>query len=241
MLRITFAKLASVSLVCLALIEAQPRARADVISNQEPNDSFATAQVIPPEAFAREFNPFIVISDANGGYVNNSLTSDHVTILRPGTNQSTANLDYFRFRTAVFGPIVADIDNTPEATNFDTKIYLFRADGLLLAENDDVSDLTPGDDPFGLIGGILNSRIETGILPPGEYIVAVSESPSFGSDGGLVEGSIFGGGPVPAFGSYTLNISIPIPEPATLSILGMGLPGLIAYSLGARWRKRRTG
>jgi hypothetical protein len=222
-------------LVGLALAAALPAARADIVLNQEPNNTFATAQVIPASAFTQEFNPYIVVSGPSGGYVNSSLITPHATILRPGTDEFTSNLDYFRFHTAG-GPIVADIDSTPVATNFDTKIYLFNADGLLLATNDNVGLPTdPGDGP-GLIGGLLNSRIETGMLPAGDYLLAVSQAPSFGFNGGDVVGSPFGGGPIPFQGSYTLNLSIETPEPSTLAMLGLGIAGLVVCRT---WRRRQ--
>jgi hypothetical protein len=213
-------------------------ARADIIFNQETNDTFATAQVIPKEAFTREFNPYI---GTGGGvsFVNTSTTIPHVTIVRPGTGETTANFDFFRFRTFGSGIIVADIDNSqfPDKgirTNLDTVLHLFDVAGNLLATNDNEVGVGPGDlAPPNLIGGLLDSRIETGILPAGDYIVAVAKSPSFGSAGGNVTD------PIPAFGSYTLNLSAqanPIPEPSTLALLGVGVAGLI----GCRtWRRRK--
>jgi hypothetical protein len=44
---------------CLALVAIPPAALADTIMNVEPNDTFETAQVIPPDAFTLDFNPYI--------------------------------------------------------------------------------------------------------------------------------------------------------------------------------------
>jgi hypothetical protein len=215
---------------CLALAAFNPSARAGFITNAEPNNTFATAQFIPFSAFTLDFDKNIG-TGGGGGFVNTSTTIPHVTILRPGAGETTANFDFFRFTTFTQGIIVADIVDTPTPTNFDTVLHLFSSSGVLLATNDDKVSLGPGDGP-GLIGGLLDSRIQTGILPAGDYIVAVAKSPSFGSMGGVVTD------PIPAFGSYTLNISaqaIPVPEPSSLAMLSVTLPGVIAF---ATWRKR---
>jgi hypothetical protein len=231
-MKTTLLQMASSLIAGLALVAIPPAALADTIMNVEPNDTFATAQVIPSPAFTQEFNPYIGTGGGDG-FRNTSTTLPHVTILRPGAGQTTANLDYFRFHTFVPGVIVADIDNTPQATNFDTVLHLFTGSGILLATNDDEGKGGPGDlPPPALIGGMLDSRIETGILPPGDYVVAVANSPSFGSAGGGVTD------PIPAFGSYTLNISAQgIAEPGALVLMSVGVAALIGY---AAWRKRKT-
>jgi hypothetical protein len=220
---------------CLALAAIGPPARAGIILNAEPNNTFGTAQVIPSADFTLDFVSTIG-SGAGGGFVNTSTTMPHVTIERPGTGETTANLDYFRFTTTVSGRLILDIDSTPVPTNFDTVLHLFTGSGILLATNDDNGG-DPGDGP-GLIGGLLNSRIETGVLPAGTYVAAVAQSPSVGSNGGGVTD------PIPAGGSYTLNISIPaapllpIPEPTSLSLLSVGVVSLTGFAL---WRRRPSG
>jgi hypothetical protein len=225
----TLVKMASGLIACLALAGIPSTAQADTILNVEPNDTFATAQVIPTPAFTQEFNPYIG-TGGGGGFKNTSMTLPHVTILRPGAGQTTANLDYFRFHTFVPGIIVADIDNTPMATNFDTEIHLFTGSGLPLATNDNEVGTGPGDGT-GLIGDSLDSRIETGMMAPGDYVVAVARSPSVASNGGGVTD------PIPAGGSYTLNISAQaIAEPGALTLLGVGVAALMGY---LTWCRRK--
>jgi hypothetical protein len=220
-------------LACLALVIVQATAQADTILNMEPNDTFATAQVIPAPAFTMEFNPYIG-TGGGGAFKNTSTTVPHVTILRYGDNEGTANFDYFRFHTFLPGTIVADIDSKPLKTNFNTVLHLFDSRGIPLATNDDEVGTGPGDDD-GLIGGSQNSRIETMILPPGDYVVAVANSPSFPMLGGVITGP---SPMIPAHGSYTLNISAQgTPEPSTLTLMGVGAAALIGY---AAWRRRKT-
>jgi hypothetical protein len=185
-MKTTLVKMACGLIACLALAAVPSTAQADTILNMEPNDTFATAQVIPTLAFTMDFNPYIG-TGGGGGFVNTSTTIPHVTILRPGDNQGTANFDFFRFTTFQWGIIVADIDSKPLATNLDTVLHLFDSRGTPLATNDNEVGTGPGDGD-GLMGGSLNSRIETGMLPPGDYVVAVAYSPSFAMPGGVVTG-----------------------------------------------------
>jgi hypothetical protein len=226
-------------LACLVLAAAGATARGGIIYNTEPNNTSATAQYIPISDFTKEFNSNIG-TGGGGGFVNTSTTIPHVTVLRPGAEQPTANFDFFRFTTTRPGIIVADIDNAPTLANFDTVLHLFNSAGVLLATNDDEVGTGPGDGS-GLLGGLLDSRIETGLLPAGDYIVAVAQSPSFGSFGANVTD------PIPAFGSYTLNISavgavpaavpVAVPEPGTMALLGVGVASLMAYAAVRRRKK----
>ena len=135
-----------VSTVAL-LLGALP-ATAGLVVELEPNDTFATAQILAPGALPSISTPNIG-TGAGGGFVNTSTLIPHVTITESG--DTSASLDFFSFTTNVAGVIILDIDSAPQATNFDTTIHLFDAAGTPLASSDDNND-DPGDGP-GSSGG----------------------------------------------------------------------------------------
>jgi hypothetical protein len=145
-------------LVGLLALAAGP-ASAAVVGESEPNDTFATAQVLAASDFTMEANPDIEFSTA----------LPHVTILSGGVS----SVDMYRFTTTRPGIIVADIDSAPQFTDFDTTLELFDSSFSSIAFSDDNGfDSGDGGD---LIGGGFNSKIITGVLPAGDYYVQVNE------------------------------------------------------------------
>lgn len=193
-------------------------AQAAIVLAAEPNNTFATAQVIAPESFTTEFDANIG-TGAGVGFVNTSTTLAHATILRT----SGTGYDYYRF-TSAGGAIVVDIDSAPVNCNVDTIINLYNSSGVSIGFSDD-NGRDPGDGG-GSVGGSFNSRIQTGVLPADDYVVRVARFGVFGAD------------PVGA-GSYTLHISggaQAVPEPTSIAVFAIG-----AIGAGLRLGFRRRG
>lgn len=204
------------ALALILLLAAMPAA-AGTIHDIEPNDTFATAQVIPRKAFTRDFDPNIF----------NSTTIRHATILGNGKqplHMEFAQFDFYRFTMKKDGAIILDIDNAPIETDVDTAIALFTGAELFLAGNDDFGG-DPGDNDT-TVGGILNSGLTTAVLPKGDYVVRV------GAFGNTEDRTL------DPSETYTLHVSaagLQVPSPTALVLIGMGIFPLAV----GMWRRRR--
>jgi len=213
-------------------------AAAAPITELEPNNSLATAQLIPITAFtlpvpATVFNP-----------------PGFATATVNGLGSAT-DVDFYSFTGS--GMVYFDVDNDP--FTLDTILSLFNSAGTLLAVGD---DSFPED-----LGSAFGFDAFLGVfdLPaPGTYFIAVSQFDNFatvydqqsqpnllrpdGADGGVaIVGAPPGdssfirndGGGNDTASPYTLHISLEnpdasVPEPLTILLFGLGLAAIAARS-----------
>lgn len=132
------------------------------------------------------------------------------------TASGTGSVDYTLFSQVVAGGTTISVNSE----DFDTYVYLFADDGSL-----DSGDLITSNDDRSFFS--LNSRI-TRYLGIGSYILAVSDYNFYLSE------AVSGLNTNNRFGDYDLRIaswgevsfdSSSVPEPTTLSLLGLGLLG----------------
>jgi hypothetical protein len=209
--------LATCFLASLLVFMAQG-AQALVISETEPNDSFATAQNIDPY-FSLGYNSDI------GDYTTNTSTSiPWVSIL--GTGNGT--YDYFSFTVPSGGGLdIFDIDyGMNQGGSFDPYLRLYNAGQSFIASNDD------NGTNYGQGGSIhsYDSYLQR-TLSAGLYYLKVSRY----SDYAIPNGATYT--LQVSIGNHTYNNPNVVPEPATLLLLGGGLLGLGGRGL----RKKNRG
>jgi hypothetical protein len=145
------------TLFSLACLMAAASAHASYISENEPNNSFATAQNVDAH--------FSLDADAD---ITNSTTWAHVSIRGSGNADQGQTRDFFRFSTTG-GAVLFDIDYG--MNDLDSWLNLYDAAGTLIGQHDD--------------GGVLDSgtidqwdSYWSPVLVAGDYVVSVGTFPN---------------------------------------------------------------
>lgn len=135
------------------------------ISEVEPNNDFASAHMLYPEAFHLEAN-----SD-----VENATTIPHSTVVGSGDG----SLDYYRIDLiGTENSLIVDIDYT---SNLDSYIAVWDSAGNVVGVSDDSST----SDGAGGSNSGLDSFISLSGLPAGTYYIGVGEYSSIAVTGGF--------------------------------------------------------
>lgn len=208
------------------LLTAAAPVLAGIVNETGGNNTIATAQNVDA-FFTLDFN-----EDVGDKVANTSTTIPNVTILGKGDATGDGSFDYYSFTThAPNSKVVFDIDHTKWTNNvpLDTQIFAFSPSGTFWGMNDN-SDIT-----WGALGSTRteDSYLEVTFPTAGLYVIGVGRNNSIaiGPPNAGIAGTFLKAGD-----EYTLQISVPVPEPSTMALATLGVFGV--FAAGRRFRRR---
>ncbi|MFO0897330.1 MAG: PEP-CTERM sorting domain-containing protein [Pirellulales bacterium] len=208
------------------LLAAAAPVVAGIVNETGGNNTLATAQNVDA-FFTLDFS-----DDIGDKVANTSTKIPHVTIFGKGDATGDGSFDYYSFTTHLpNSTVIFDIDHTKWTNNvaLDTEILAFSPTGTFYGSNND-SDIT-----WGALGSTrtADSYLEVTFPTAGLYVIGVARYHSIplGNPNPGIGGTFLKAGD-----EYTLQISVPVPEPSTLALATLGVFGV--FAAGRRFRRR---